>query len=142
MPKARKFYRRNWDRYSRLGKTRKKLRSWRRPKGRHSKTREKMKGYPMPVEIGHAKDKKVRGKIQEKNPVIIYNANELNNIKKHEIVIIGKVGKRKKIEIAQKAKEMKISVFNVNLKKLMKTANKKTEEMKKTTETKVKETKK
>lgn len=125
-----KFRRRNWDRMSRLGKTRKKLRVWRRPKGRHSKTREKMKGYPASVEIGYGKDKKVKGKIQEKNPVMIYNIQELKNVRKDDIAIIGKVGKRKKIEIAKKAQEMKIPVFNVNLKKLVKKAEKKTAELK------------
>lgn len=122
-----KFLRRNWDRFSKLGKTRKKKRVWRKPKGRHNKVREKMKGYPAPVEIGYGTEKKARGKIQKKTPVIIYNLGDLKRVKKDEIIIIGKVGKKKKIEIAKKAEEMKLPVINAKLKKLLK-ANKKHEE--------------
>lgn len=115
-----KFIRRNWDRFSRLGRTRKKLRVWRRPKGRHSKTRERMKGYPASVRIGYGKDKEVRGKIQEKNPIMINNMKDLEKAKKDEIIIIGKMGKKKKIEIAKRAKEKNIAIYNPGINKVLK----------------------
>lgn len=129
-----KFIRRNWDRFSRLGKTRKKLRVWRKPKGRHSKTREKMKGYPAIVEIGYRTEKKTR----QKKRKMIYNAKDLESVRKDEIVILGKVGKKNKIEIAKKAKEMKINIQNLNIKKFLKKTEKKEEK----TENKSKEDKK
>ena len=114
-----KFVRRSWDRFLRLGKKSKKKRVWRRPKGRHSKTREKMKGYPASVEIGYGTKKETRGKIREKTPVVVYNLKELGRIKKDEIAIIGKMGKKKKIEIVKIAKEKNIPLLNVNTKKLI-----------------------
>ena len=129
-----KFARRNWDRFLRLGKKSKKKRVWRRPKGSHSKTREKMKGYPSSVEIGYRNEKKGRGKIQEKNPVMVYNLKDLEKVKKDEIAIIGKVGKKKKIEIAKMAEEKNIHVANLNLNKILKESKKeekKVEEKKK-----------
>lgn len=116
---AKKFLRRTWKRYSKLGKGKKKKQIWRSPKGRHSKTREKRKGYPKPVSIGYKKDKKLRDKINGKIPVIIHNIKELEKIKNEEIAIIGKVGKRKKIEIVKKAEEKKIPVHNINVKKFL-----------------------
>lgn len=116
---TKKFLRRTWSRYSKLGKRRKKKQTWKSPKGRHSKTREKRKGYPKPVSIGYKKDKKLRNKINEKIPVIIHNIKELEKIKDGEIAIIGKVGKEKKIEILKKAKEKKIPIYNINVKKFL-----------------------
>ena len=116
----RKFIRRNWDRFSRLGRTRKKLRVWRRPKGRHSKTREKMKGYPAIVSIGYRNEKTTRGKIQEKTPVTVFNLKDLERVKKDEIAVLGKIGKKKKIEIIKKAKEKNIQIANPGVNKMLK----------------------
>src|SRR4030042_6668044 len=93
-----KFIRRNWTKFSRLGKKRKKKQVWRRAKGRHSKTREKRKGYPIKVMIGFKQPKKTR-------PIFVNNMKELEKVKKGEIAIVGKVGMKKKIEIIKKAKE-------------------------------------
>ncbi len=41
-------------------------------------------------------------------------------MKKNQIVIIGHIGKKKKIEIAKKAKEMKIHLQNLNIEKFLK----------------------
>ena len=109
-----KFLRRDHTRSSKLGKGRKKKQVWRRPTGRDNKMRERRRGYPSRVQIGYKKtDKKeiIR---------IIQNPKELEKIKKGEIVIVGKVGKKKKIEIVKKAKEMKIKLKNMNIKKFLK----------------------
>jgi len=126
-----KFLRRVWSRYSKLGKRRKKKQVWRKPKGRDNKMREKRKGYPVVVSIGYKRDTKSRGKIQDKQIVIIRNTKDLEKIKKNQISIIGKIGKKKKIEIAEKAKEKKIQIYNLNTEKFLKKKIKPKEEKKK-----------
>lgn len=110
-----KFLRRTWKRYSKLGKGRKKKRVWRKPTGRDNKMREKRKGYPSVVSIGYKKSKKLG-----KNIVIVRNIKDLGSIKKNEIIIIGNVGKKKKIDILKNAKERKISIQNINIEKFLK----------------------
>lgn len=113
---ARKFIRRNWTRHSKLGKRRKKKITWRRPKGRHNKVRERRKGYPARVDVGYRKEKKLR----KKSHVLIKNINDLSRIHKHEIAIVGNVGKKKRAEIVKKAHELKIELHNVNIKRFVK----------------------
>jgi len=126
-----KFLRRTWSRFSKLGRGRKKKQKWRRPTGRDNKMREKRKGYPIIVSIGYKQDAKVRGEIQNKKPVLIYNITDLQKIGKNQIGIIRKVGKKKKIEIAKAAKGKKILIQNLNtdkfLKKIEKVGSKKLE---------------
>ena len=127
-----KFLRRTWSRYSKLGKRRKKKQVWRKPTGRDNKMREKRKGYPAVVSIGYRSNKKSRDKLMDKKPVKINNLKELEKIKENEIAIIGGVGKKKKIEIANKAKEMKIELYNMNPEKFLKLNTKPKNEVKKT----------
>jgi len=127
-----KFLRRTWSRYSKLGKRRKKKQVWRKPTGRDNKMREKRKGYPAVVSIGYRSNKKSRDKLMDKKPVKINNLRELEKIKENEIAIIGGVGKKKKIEIANKAKEMKIELYNMNPEKFLKLNTKPKDEVKKT----------
>lgn len=124
-----KFLRRDASRFSKFGKGRGKKATWKKPKGRDNKMREKRRGYPAVVSIGYRSDKKARGTIQEKTPVSVMNINDLKKIGKENIGVVGNVGKKKKIEIVKKAKEMKIELKNINveafLKKLDKTTAKK-----------------
>lgn len=120
-----KFLRRNWDKHSRIGKGRKKKQVWRAPKGRHSKTRNKRKGYPAIVMIGFKQEKEKRNLVKKEKPVLIKNLKELENIKKGEIAVIGKMGKKKKIEIAKIVKEKGIHIYNLNVNKILKKENKK-----------------
>ena len=120
-----KFQRRTGNRYSKLGKGRKKKQKWRRPTGRDNKMREKRKGYPAVVKIGYKQDVKARGNVEEKKPIMIMNTKDLEKIKKNEIGIIGRVGKKKKIEIAKIAKEKKIEIYNLNAEKFLKKIKKK-----------------
>ena len=129
-----KFIRRNWSKFSRLGKTRKNKQTWRRPNGRHSKTRNKRKGYPAKVTIGYKTEKKERGLIENKKPVLVSNLKDLEKIKQGEIAIVSKIGNKKRIEIAKKAKEKGIPIHNVNINKILKRYEKM--KMKKTNETK------
>ncbi len=115
-----KFLRRTSNRYSKLGKNRKKKQVWRRPTGRDNKMREKRKGYPSVVSVGQKKDKEKAGKIKKKKPVIVFSVKDLDKVKKSEIVIIGSVGKKKKIELAKKAKELNLFTYNINPKTYLK----------------------
>ncbi len=118
MPKI--FLKRNWNRHSKLGKRRNKKQKWRRPKGRHNKMRENRKGYPAKVKIGYKKKNGNRGWSEKKKTVIIKNLNDLEKVKEGNIAIIGKVGLRKKMDIAKKALELKIKIYNLNVKKFLK----------------------
>ena len=114
-----KFIRRTSNRYSKLGKGRKKKQVWRKPTGRDNKMRERRKGHAKVVSIGYKTSKKARGDLENKKPVIIMNIKDLDLIKDNKTAIIGKIGRRKKIEIANKAKELKISLNNINVKKFI-----------------------
>ena len=115
-----KFLRRTWNKYSKLGKGRKKKQVWRRPTGRDNKMREKRRGYSSVVSIGYRGEKDKREKLKEKKAVIVKNTKDLEKIKENEIIIVGSVGKKKKMEIAKKAKEMKIEIYNMNPEKFLK----------------------
>ncbi len=131
---AQKFLRRTSNRYSKLGKRRKKKQIWRRPTGRDNKMREKRKGYPAVVSIGYKTNKK-----EHQNIVNVENLKDLAKVQKNDVVIFGKMGKKKKIELAKKAKEMKIEISNLNVGKFLKEIEekkKKIEEEKKKAEAK------
>jgi large subunit ribosomal protein L32e len=119
-----KFLRRTWNKYSKLGLRRKKKQVWRRPHGRDNKMREKRKGYGPVVSIGYRNEKATRGKINDKNAVLVKNLNELLKLKAGEIAILAKIGKKKRIEIAKKAKENKILIYNLNADKFLEEENK------------------
>ncbi|MEK6819945.1 MAG: eL32 family ribosomal protein [Nanoarchaeota archaeon] len=119
------FLRRSWYRFSRLGKGRKKKQKWRNPTGRHNKLRNKRKGYSAVPSVGYSRNKKARGKIEERIPMIVYNVKDLGKIGKNGIAILGKVGRKKKLEIAKKAKEMKMKIVGLNIDKLIKKTEKK-----------------
>ena len=114
-----KFLRRTSDKYSKLGKRRKKKQVWRRPTGRDNKMREQRRGKPATVSIGYSTEKHIRGKLNGKTPVMIKNIMEISKLGKDQIAVIGKIGKKKKIEIAKKAKELNIEIYNLNAKKFL-----------------------
>lgn len=102
------FIRRDLVRYSKLGKNRKKLRKWRRPKGRDNKMREKRKGYPKTVSIGYKSQKSGHQK-----PILIHNENEFKNLTKNTPIILAKLGAKKKIHFIKKASELNLNILNV-----------------------------
>jgi len=106
------FLRRTSNRYSKLGKRRKKKQIWRRPTGRDNKMREKRRGYPARVSIGYKKGKKEK-------MIVINNVRELEKVDKKAIIVMGNIGKKKKIEIAKKAKELKVDLVNLNISKFL-----------------------
>ncbi len=128
---VKKFLRRTWNRYSKLGKGRKKKQKWRNPTGRDNKMREMRRGYPAVISVGYKKDKNLRGLLDEKNPVIVNNIADLEKLEKNEIAIIGKVGNKKRLEILKIAKEKKIEIYNFNVEKFLKMNKKEKSEKKK-----------
>ena len=118
------FLRRISNRYSKLGKRRKKKQVWRRPTGRDNKMRERRRGYPARVSIGYKNTDKEK-------EIVIQNPKELEKVNKKLIIVVGKVGKKKKIEIAKKAKELKIQLLNLNINTFLEKNKPKKEEIKK-----------
>lgn len=128
---TKKFVRRTWSRYSKLGKRRKKKQVWRRPTGRDNKMRERRKNRPVRVEIGYrAADK------SKKEIIMINTMGDLEKAKNSDAVriVLGKMGNKKKMEIAKKAKEKKIVFDNLNVAKFLKLAEKKEKAKKKKAE--------
>lgn len=123
--KTPKFVRHTSHKYSKLGLRRKKKQIWRRPTGRDNKMREKRRGHPAVVSVGYSTDKKTRGSVMKKTPVIIRNINDLKKVEKNQIAIIGNIGKKKKIEIVKKAQELKIEIYRLNIEKFLKLNEKK-----------------
>lgn len=115
-----KFQRTKFRAYSKLGKGRKKKQKYRKAKGRHSKIREKHKGRPRRVEIGYKKNDAERGLIESKKPVLVSNIKSLKEIKKGEIAVLTRVGKKRKMEIADYAQENNLIIKNFNVKKFLK----------------------
>ena len=109
-----KFLRRTSKLHSKLGKKRKKKQIWRKPTGRHNKMREKRKSVPVVVSIGYRGDKKVRGLVREKTPIMVYNLKDFGKAGKNSIIIIGKVGSKKRAEIIKTATGKKIEIQNLN----------------------------
>lgn len=115
-----KFLKRDSSRFSKFGKKRKKMQKWKRPKGRDNKMREKRRGYPVVVSVGYKQSKETRKKINGKSPVRVLSVKEVKSLNKENVVIIGNVGKKKKMEIAKIAEEKGIEILNLNVKKFLK----------------------
>jgi len=84
---------------------------WRRPKGKHSKMREKRVGKHARVEIGYRGPAQVRGlTLTGMAPKIIHNLEELQRLNaKTDIAILSSaIGLKAKIEITKKAQELGI----------------------------------
>ncbi len=107
-----KFLRSDTVRHSRLGKNRKKLQKWRRPRGRHSKIRRKRFGYPCAPSMGYASPRVHAGRIFGLLPRLVHNLRELDALSKADIAIIARVGAKKKIALLKRAQEQGIKVAN------------------------------
>jgi ribosomal protein L32E len=81
--------------------------------------RLRVKGRARTVEIGYKQENKNRGKIKNKIPIVVRNLNDIEKVRKENIIIIGKLGKKKKIEILKKIKEKNFEVFNADIEKII-----------------------
>lgn len=113
----RKFLRADTRRHLRLGKRRRKLQKWRNPRGRHNKVRRQRRNYPARVKIGYGTPSEFAGKIDNLTPVLVHNLKELSALNKNSLVIIARVGARKKLEIIKKAHENGFKIMNIGGKK-------------------------
>ena len=75
--------------------------------------RERRHGYPKVVSLGYKSTKTESGKLKGLYPYLVYNTDDLDTIKKDSIIIVAKVGTKKKLEIIKKALEMKLKIANV-----------------------------
>jgi len=119
-----RFLRKDWHKCIRLGGT-KKNRVWRKQKGRHGKIRQKWKNHGKAPSVGYGSPREIRGKILNLHPVMVSNMTDLMNVKNDQVAIIsGKVGMRKKVEMAKKALTMNIKFSNFNPQKILEGAKK------------------
>lgn len=89
--------------------------NWRQPKGGDSKMRKKKGGNRRMPSMGFSSPRKVRG-LDKLGfvEVIVKNVNELSSIDpKVQIVVLGKIGTKKRVEVLKKCEEMKLKVSNV-----------------------------
>lgn len=115
-----KFQRTDAVRFSKLGKNRKKKQKWRAAKGRDNKIREKRKSYPREPNVGFKGKRSESGKINGKVPILAMNVKDLEKVGKDNVVIIARVGAKKRMEMIKKADEMKLKIININIKGGMK----------------------
>ncbi len=113
-------------RFSKLGRRRKKKQKWRRPTGRHNKMRDKKRGYPIVVSIGYKQKNQIRDLINKKTPITVYNLNDLKKANQNNVIIIGKIGDKKKAKLVEEIKKKNIEIVNMNINKFMKKIKKKT----------------
>lgn len=117
------FLRRDWHRKLKLGGRRKKLK-WRRARGRHSKIRQKWKGFAKAPSIGYGSPREIRSLIQGRKTVYVGNMKDLEKIRNDESGIISSsLGKKKRIEISEKSLKMGIKFVNFNPEKFLQDIN-------------------
>lgn len=112
LKRKKKFLRTSMHQFNRLGSNKKKLRKWRRPRGRHSKVREHIRGKMAEPVIGFRTARNIRGTIRGKIPILIKNLKELENVGKESLIIIAKIGRKKRQELEKKAQEKGVEIFN------------------------------
>lgn len=106
-----RFVRRNWWQFAKFDKNH----AWRRPRGTHSKQREGRKHAPKRVKIGYRGPKEAR----DLHPsgfeeVLVHNPSMLDEIDPDTQAarIASAVGRRKRVQIIEKAQENGIHVLN------------------------------
>jgi ribosomal protein L32E len=86
----------------RIGKKQKSKQTWRRPKGKHGKMREGRGGL-----------KRIRIGLKENNEKNIYVVRNVKDLEKAgKIIIIGRIGNKKRLEIIKKAEELGKEIKN------------------------------
>jgi large subunit ribosomal protein L32e len=118
------FQRTKFRAYVKLGSRQKSMRRYKKATGRHNKTRQKWKSRPPMVEIGYKNKVETRGLINGKTPILIHNLQDLNGVQKNNVIIIGKIGTKSKIELAKEIEKRKLEVLNLNIRKFLKKTEK------------------
>ncbi len=112
-----RFLRSDTMRHLRLGKRRRKLQKWRRPRGHHNKIRLHRFGYPVAPRVGFGSPRKKIATIKGLQPLLVHNVEEVSKATKNMILIIARVGAKKKLDIIKKAQEMQLPIANLGGKK-------------------------
>lgn len=107
-----KFLRTDWHKKIRLGKGVKKNQKWHGAKGRQNKLRLNRKGRMQRPKVGWGAPKGIRNLILGIRAIRVENVKEIEAVKKGQGIIIGKVGKKKRLDMIKKANEMKIVILN------------------------------
>jgi len=118
-----KYTRRNTNERLRLGKKRKNSQKWRRPKGKDNKMRDRRKNRQKRPEMGSKKSKSEQGNIRGKVPIIIKTLKDLKKATKNNVLILGKVGAKAKINLAKEAKKINLDFVNLDIFKFLKEEN-------------------
>ena len=114
---SKRFLRSDTRRHLRLGKKRRKLQKWRNPRGRHNKIRRQRRNYPLRVKIGYKSPVAQSGLIDNLRPILVHNLKEVSSLKKDSIIIIARIGAKKKLEVIKKANELGLKIMNIGGKK-------------------------
>ena len=110
-----KFLRTDWHKKIRLGRGVKKNQKWHGAKGRQNKFRLGRKGRAQRPKVGWGAMNDTKGYVSGMEAVRVENVKALEGLKGVGI-IVGNVGKKKRMEIIKKAEEMKLVVLNRYLK--------------------------
>lgn len=97
--------------------------SWRRPRGKQSKTRLHHAGNPKMPSQGYRSPREVRGfhKLGLKS-VVVASLKQLDSIKDEGIIIASSVGIKKRLEILKAAAAKKITILNIDAQAFIKKA--------------------
>jgi len=114
------FRRTDGHKYSKLGVRRKNKQVYRKAKGIDNKIRLGKRHRPVRVKIGFKNEKTTRGLINGMEAVMIHNVKDLEKVKENMIGIIGKIGNKKRKEVAEIALEKKIKLLNLDAEKFLK----------------------
>jgi large subunit ribosomal protein L32e len=104
-----KFIRQDSNKFRCLGK------KWRKPKGLHSKLRNRFGGHRSNVSVGWKSHNAIRGLVLNLQNVLVYSLKQLENINPEiqGITIARSVGLKKRVPIVNKAKERNIKILNI-----------------------------
>ncbi|RLG06775.1 MAG: 50S ribosomal protein L32e [Thaumarchaeota archaeon] len=89
--------------------------NWRKPKGKDSKMRLQVKGWPPLVKVGYRTPRKYRGLHPSGyREVLVYRPEDLQGLDPniHAIRIAGSVGMKKRIMIVEEAKKLGLKILN------------------------------
>lgn len=103
-----------------LGSRQNSKKRYRKSRGRHNKTRQKWRGRAVRVEIGFRNNNATQGLVMNKVPIMAYNAADLANVTKENIIIVGSVGDKNKLEIAREIEKRGLLSANLNTRKFIK----------------------
>ncbi len=97
-------------------KKKKLAKKWRKPKGLHSKMREKLRGYRKSVNAGYGTPRSLRGLDSEGNKMFfVKSEKDLEGLSSGSAIIVSSgTGAKKIIAIIEKAKKLNLKIKNID----------------------------